>query len=185
MCSYVLTCGMAIRFIIEHEARVTRPTWDGWTLCLQWGALTDEDGKVTERGYRNIWRDKEKRLFTGRAQTRLPSKAISDELWSIAESEGWANLQGDGADLWQRVIIRNGVQADQSANGLMNAFSKALHAAGCLSKDADVFCGQNSAKDHIFFFSPKAADIASVILEEFSAMPCHQPDFGSLQKARL
>jgi hypothetical protein len=88
---------MAIRFIIKHEASVTRPNWGGWQLCLQWGLLTDADGRASEEGYRNIWRYPNGRLFTGRAQARIPSKAISDELWSIAEAEGWANLLGDGA----------------------------------------------------------------------------------------
>jgi hypothetical protein len=83
---------MPIRFVIEHEAVLTRTVWNGWSLCLQWGALTDENGKVDQRGYRNIWRDPTNRLFTGRAQARLPSRAISDELWAIAEAEGWANL---------------------------------------------------------------------------------------------
>src|ERR1017187_6752686 len=98
---------MAVRFIIEHETSITRPKWDGWSLCLQWGALTDEEGRVTEKGYRNIWRDKNNRLFTGRAQARIPSKAMSDELWNIAEREGWAHFLGDGADQWQRVTLRS------------------------------------------------------------------------------
>lgn len=88
---------MAKRFIIRHEAYVTRRNWRGWRLCLQWGVLTDADGRASQEGYRNIWRDQNGRLFTGRAQARIPSKAISDELWSIAEAEGWADLLGDGA----------------------------------------------------------------------------------------
>lgn len=86
---------MPIRFIVEHEAVVTRKSWNGWSLCLQWGWLTDEHGKIDQRGYRNIWRDRDNRLFTGRAQARLPSKAISDELWAIAEAQGWAGLVDD------------------------------------------------------------------------------------------
>jgi hypothetical protein len=86
-----------IRFIPRHEASITRPSWEGWRLCLQWGVLTDENGRASEEGYRNIWRTPEGRLFTGRAQTRIPSKAESDELWRIAETEGWADLRGDGA----------------------------------------------------------------------------------------
>jgi hypothetical protein len=94
---YANVTPMAIRFIIRHEASVTRADWGGWRLCLQWGLLTDVDGRASEEGYRNIWRDQNGRLFTGRAQARIPSKAISDELWSIAEAEGWADLRGDGA----------------------------------------------------------------------------------------
>lgn len=88
---------MAIRFIIKHEASVTRPGWGGRRLCLHWGVLTDINGRAAEEGYRNMWRNENGRLLAGRAQARIPSKAISDELWSIAEAEGWAGLLGDGA----------------------------------------------------------------------------------------
>jgi hypothetical protein len=150
------------------------------------GCLTDEGGKVAERGYRNIWRNEQKRLFTGRAQARIPSKAISDELWGIAEYEGWANLLGDGADLWQRVSIPGGPTADASVGELMNAFSDALAAANCPAKEAPVFGGQNNADEgHVIFFSPKAASIGAALLRRFSAVPCQQPDLGELRKVRL
>lgn len=175
---------MAIRFIVEHEAVVTRPAWDGWSLCLQWGGLTDENGRVGERGYRNIWRGPDGRLLTGRAQTRIPSKAISDELWRIAEAEGWASLLGDGADLWRRVIIRVSDVADLSASGLINSVSRTLRDAG-YPDDAEVFHGQNQAGDYIFFFSPTAAFAIGNVLSEFSPQTCQQPDLGDLRKVGL
>lgn len=101
-CAYDHICAnvnrMAIRFIIRHEASVTRPSWRGRRLCLHWGVLTDVNGRAAEEGYRNMWRNEKGRLLTGRAQARIPSKAVSDELWSIAEAEGWADLLGDGAE---------------------------------------------------------------------------------------
>jgi len=163
---------------------VTRPDWGGWRLCLQWGSLTDEGGRPNETGYRNIWRDENGRLFTGRAQTRIPSKAISDELWNIAANEGWANMLGDGADQWQRVIIRHNsddVVNRLSAEGLINKVSGALFAAGYPS-DAEVFRGQNSANDYIFFLSPKAFEIAVTALGGFPSTPCQRPDLGDLRK---
>ena len=42
-----------------------------------------------------VWRTPEGRIFTGRAQTRIPSKAETDQLWRLAEEQGWAHLQGD------------------------------------------------------------------------------------------
>jgi hypothetical protein len=193
--AHINTCAniwyVAIRFIIEQEASITRPDWDGWSLCLQWGSLTDEAGKVAEKGYRNIWRDKDKRLFTGRAQARIPSKAMSDELWSIAEVEGWAHFLGDGADQWQRVTISgsDSTVLAVTATALMHNFSKALVAAGCPDGADEVFSnnvpGQNSAVDRIYFFPPKAAEIAKDVLRTFSPEPCQQPDVGALRKIRV
>ncbi len=181
---------MAIRFIIEHEASITRPSWRGWSLCLQWGSLTDQEGRVAEEGYRNIWRDENNRLFTGRAQARIPSKAISDELWSIAEREGWAHFLGDGADQWQRVTISNSdsLVLAATAAALMRNFSRALAEAGC-PEGTEIFSnyvpGQDTAPDRIYFFSPKAADIAKDVLREFSPEPCQQPDVGALRKVSV
>lgn len=180
---------MAIRFIIEHEASISRPAWDGWSLCLQWGSLTDEEGRVTEKGYRNIWRDENSRLFTGRAQARLPSKAMSDELWSIAEREGWAHFLGSGADQWQRVTL-SGEFIAANATALMHGFSKALTAAGCPEGANEVFSnnvpgGQQNTNVRIYFFPPKAAEIAKDVLRKFSPEPCQQPDIGMLRKVSI
>lgn len=186
MCYNVL---MAIRFIIEYEASITRPSWGGWSLCLQWGSLTDEEGKITEKGYRNIWRDENKWLFTGRAQARIPSKAMSDELWSIAEREGWAHLLGDGADQWQRVIISSSdaMCLAATARELMKNYSEAWIAAG-FPDGAQVFSnntGQDNATDRIYFFSPKATEIARDVLRKFRPEPCQQPDVGTLRKLKV
>jgi len=181
---------MAARFIIEREASLTRPDWDGWALCLQWGALTDDEGRITEHGYRNIWRNPSGRLFTGRAQTRIPSRALSDELWGIAERDGWSHFLGDMADQWQRVMIdmSDDVVAAANATSLMQGFSKALLAAGC-PPEAEVFSnnvpGQNTSTARIYFFSPKAAQIAEDILQKFDPVACQQPDFGGVRKLRL
>ena len=139
---------------------------------------------------RNIWRDPTTRLFTGRAQARIPSKALSDELWSIAEREGWAHFLGDGADHWQRVILDSSddVVLAADATTLMQNYSKALLAAEC-PEDARVFSnnvpGQNNGAPQIYFFSPKAADIAKDVLRGFSPQSCQQPDVGALRKIRV
>jgi hypothetical protein len=179
---------MPIRFIIEHEASITRPGWEGWSLCLQWGSLTDEEGRVTEKGYRNIWRDPTTRLFTGRAQARIPSRAMSDELWGIAESEGWAHFLGLGADQWQRVTISDGdiTSLAATATALMESYREALVAAGCPDGADEVFSnnvpGQKNASSRIYFFPPKGAEVARDVLRKFSSEPCQQPDVGVLRK---
>jgi hypothetical protein len=181
---------MAVRFIIDREAAITRPDWGSWRLCLQWGYLTDEKGRIGEKGYRNIWRDENNRLFTGRAQARIPSKAVSDELWDIAEHEGWAHLLGTGADQWQRVTISS---ADPTflvgtATDLMHKFNRALEAAGypdgavVLSNNVS---GQDISNNRVYFFSPTAAEIAKDVLCKFSPEPCQQPDVGALRQINV
>jgi hypothetical protein len=177
---------MPIRFIIEHEAAVTRPNWGGRELCLQWGFLTDEEGRPGEKGYRNIWRNEAKRLLTGRAQARIPSKAIQDELWAIAERGGWAHFLGDLADQWQRVTINSG-DINILASALMNSYIKAFQEAGC-PNDAKVLSNNMPGQepgDRIYFFSPKAAEIAKNLLTGFSPESCQQPDMGTLRTIRM
>lgn len=75
-----------------------------------------------------------------------------------------------------------------TAGALMHTFSKAKVAAG-FPDGAEVFSnnvsGQDRATECIFFFSPKAVEIAKDVLHEFSPERCQQPDIAALRKVRL
>jgi hypothetical protein len=178
---------MAVRFIIEDEASITRPDWDGKKLCLQWGSLTDEEGRVAEKGYRNIWRDQNDRLLAGRAQTLIPSRAMSEELWKIAEGEGWSDLLSNAADQWMRVRFdRDNNLFSLEVSALMNSVFKTIAATGH-NPSGEIFTNNTHQfelpplGERIYYFSPKAVALVKDELSKYSPEPCPPPNFSAVR----
>ena len=68
---------------------------DGYRLCFQWGRylydIAKEGDKDMEYGYRLIWRKPSGGLVPGRAQARIPSIRILEQLIETAKAEGWGD----------------------------------------------------------------------------------------------
>lgn len=82
--------------VLEETPRLKEGQWE---LMLQWTRYHYYDPEVRptrdvgwQTGYRLIWRRPNGKLLSGRANTRLPSRAEVDRLFDIAKSCGWGEL---------------------------------------------------------------------------------------------
>ena len=86
-----------MRVQILNETSHDHP--EGWRLCFQWGRylydVGEEGDKDMEYGYRFIWRKPNGNLQPGRAQARIPSIQILEELIAAAKNEGWGDYDAE------------------------------------------------------------------------------------------
>jgi hypothetical protein len=70
-------------------------------------------------------------------------------------------------------------------NDFLARFGTAYRAAG-MPDSAQVYHGQSSAGDHVYFLSPAAAAISRDVLEAFQGQPCTTaPNVAGLQRIAL
>jgi hypothetical protein len=77
---------------------------------------------------------------------------------------------------WHRVIIQDNDVADLKARGLMSEYVMAYFAYVVqhgLPNDDGVYRDGGGA--HVYYFSPRASDIAADVLRAYSATPCPAP----------
>jgi hypothetical protein len=65
-----------------------------WQLRLQWCRYLHADGTM-QYGYRFIWLRPDGSLQATRGQARIPSFAMTQQLFNQARSEGWGEFDGD------------------------------------------------------------------------------------------
>ncbi|GEM_PF-187657 len=90
------------------------------------------------------------------------------------------------AGRWHRVVIDGGEDIrDMSARALMNRFASLFIQAG-IPSDVQVFRDLSNPAVYVYYFSPKAAEIAQDLLASFNAIPCDTlPDFSTMRKVQL
>jgi len=84
-----------VRVQVVEEAKLEKPQYGGWVLCLQWCRYVYDNGKM-ELGFRFIWR----RPGTGalqpaRGQARITTLEDAETLIAMARNQGWGNKVGD------------------------------------------------------------------------------------------
>jgi hypothetical protein len=77
-----------------------------------------------------------------------------------------------------------GVKAELAGNALIRQFNTLIINSG-LPSDAEVF-RRGDAENLVFYFLPKASDIARDLLSKFSSQPCaDKPELSGFSKMRL
>jgi len=83
------------RVQVVEEAKLEKPQYGGWVLCLQWCRYLYDNGTM-ELGFRFIWRRPESgALQPARGQARIPTLEDAETLIAMARNEGWGNYIGD------------------------------------------------------------------------------------------
>jgi hypothetical protein len=87
---------------------------------------------------------------------------------------------------WYKITIDKGEEIrDLEAKSLMNKFVSGYIASG-VPKNVEVFHGRTASSGHVYYFSPKAASIATDLLSLFGATACTKaPILTDLRKVKL
>jgi hypothetical protein len=87
---------------------------------------------------------------------------------------------------WHRVVVNyeDSTAGELAGNALIRQFDTLVINSG-LPSDAEVFRG-GDADNRVFYFSPKASDIARDLLSKFSSQPCvDKPELSGFSKIKL
>ena len=86
---------------------------------------------------------------------------------------------------WHRVIIKHGVDAHLSAQGLMIPFAQQYKEAGA-PEGVAVYLSHDERGDRTYYFSSHASSLAKDLLQTFHATRCFaEPNLESFRKIRL
>jgi DNA-binding XRE family transcriptional regulator len=90
------------------------------------------------------------------------------------------------AGQWYKVTIEKGEDIrDTEATALINKFASGYIAAE-VPKKVEVFHGRSASGGHVYYFSPKAANIAKDLLASFGATACTKaPILSDLRKVKF
>lgn len=193
--------GPGVRLVASWPNIIRRPTtmqkWEGLPFTIEWQGkgvtvfisrevLEDLDGHSE-----NVPDDAFLKTFERHRGELLD--AITLAIADPDNFDGYGRLYIRQKDLdalkaepWHQVIIDGGDDVkDMSASALINKFASKFMAAG-VPKNVEVFHGNTTAGEHIYYFSPKAATVAGDLLKTFGATPCPTtPNTSACKKIKL
>jgi hypothetical protein len=193
--------GPGVRLVANRPHIIRRPTamqkWEGMPFAIEWqgkavtvfvafeviddlgrhrGSTSDDEYLQTFERYRGEILD-----------------AITLAIADPTNFDGYGRLYIRQKDLdalharhWNQVIIGGDEDTRKlSANALINKFASLFIAAG-IPSDVQIFRDTSDEGRFVFYFSPRASELAGELLESFGATQCCvTPDIGTMRKVRL